>query len=170
MDFLKLAEGRYSCKSFSDREIEQEKLDAVLQAGRLAPTAKNAQPQHIYLVRTPEMLKKVDEVCPCRYGAPCVAIVAYRDEEAFHFPDGRGCSGDEDVSIVASHMMLEAYSLGIDSCWLNLFKEDEVKAAFGIPENERVVLLMDFGYAAEGAEPKPNHFKRKAIEETVTFI
>ncbi|MBQ4176796.1 MAG: nitroreductase family protein, partial [Lachnospiraceae bacterium] len=68
MEFTEVVKGRYSCKKYSDRPLEKEKLDAILEAGRVAPTAKNLQEQKVYVVQSAEMLAKVDGVTPCRYG------------------------------------------------------------------------------------------------------
>lgn len=170
MEFLKLAQERYSCKKFSGRQVEPEKLAAILEAGRLAPTAKNLQPQRIYVVQSPEGLRKMDALTPCRYGAPTVLAVAFDRDAAFHFSDERGNSGVEDVSIVATHMILAATDLGVDSCWLNLFDPKETGKALGLPDREEVALLMDLGYAADGAGPLPNHAARKPLSETVTYL
>ena len=67
MDFRKVVENRYSCKSFDGRKVEQAILDRILEAGRVAPTAKNLQEQHIYVLQSDEALEKVDMVTPCRY-------------------------------------------------------------------------------------------------------
>ena len=76
MDFIELAKSRYSCKKFDSRQISKEQLDSILEAGRLAPTAKNLQEQHIYVVQSADGLAKVDALTPCRYGAPTMLIVA----------------------------------------------------------------------------------------------
>ena len=86
MEFKKVISARYSCKKFSDRQVEPEKLEAILNAGRLAPTAKNLQEQHIYVVQTPESLAKVDSATPCRYGAPTVLVVAFDKKMSSHIP------------------------------------------------------------------------------------
>ena len=83
MEFKQLVKARYSCKKYSDRPLEQEKLDAILEAGRLAPTAKNLQEQHVYVLRSPEALAKVDAVTPCRYGAGTVLAVAFDRTKVF---------------------------------------------------------------------------------------
>ncbi len=170
MEFLKLAGARYSCKKFSGRPVEREKLEAILEAGRLAPTAKNLQPQRIYVVQSPEGLAKMDQLTPCRYGAPTVLAVAFDHNSVFRFSDARGTSGVEDASIVATQMMLAAADLGVDSCWLNLFDPIATAKAFGLPDNEEVVLLLDLGYAAEDTGPLPNHTARKPLAETVTYL
>ena len=69
MDFMEVLKKRYSCKKFDGRKISKEQLDAILEAGRLAPTAKNLQEQKIYVVQSDEGLEKIDRITPCRYGA-----------------------------------------------------------------------------------------------------
>ena len=169
MEFKDVVKMRYSCKKYSDRPLEREKLDAILEAGRLAPTAKNLQEQRIYVLQSEEILKKIDEVTPCRYNAPTVLAVAYDKENVFTYPGGRMDSGAEDAAIVATHMMLAATDEGVDSCWLNKFDPDKVAEALGLPENEQVIMLLDLGYAAEGAGPLENHGKRKEIKDTVDY-
>ena len=75
----------------------------------------------------------------------------------------------EDVSIVATHMMLAAANAGVDSCWLNFFDPDKAAKELGLPENEEVLMILDLGYAAEGVGPLPNHASRKPLEETVVY-
>ena len=168
--FLELAEGRYSCKKFSDRAISDEDLNYVLEAGRLAPTAKNLQPQHIYVMRSAEALEQIDKLTPCRYGAPVVAVIAYDRDNVFTFPGGRATSGVEDASIVATHMILAAADEGVDSCWVNFFDPEKMEDVLGLPENEEILMVMDLGYAAEGVGPLPNHSSRKPLSETVSYM
>lgn len=170
MDFSEVIKNRYSCKKFSDREVEKEKLDKILEAGRVAPTAKNLQEQHIYVVQSENGLATIDKVTPCRYGAPVVLVVAYNKNNVFTYPGGKRDSGTEDASIVATHMLLAAYNEGIDSCWINFFDPDELAQALKLPEDEEVLMLLDLGFAAEGTEALPNHNSRKELTETVTYM
>ena len=170
MDFLKLAKDRYSCKKYNpDKKVPQELLDKLLRAGQLAPTAKNSQPQHIYVMQSEDALQLVDSLTPCRYGAPVVLAVTYDQQQEFNYPGDKYSSGAEDASIVATHMMLAAAAEGVDSCWLNFFDPDKAAEAMKLPENEKVVLLLDIGYAADGVRPTPMHEKTKSIEELVTY-
>ncbi len=121
MEFKDVVAKRYSCKKYSDRQVEKEKLEAILNAGRLAPTAKNLQEQRVYVIQSAEMLAKVDALTPCRYGAPTVIAVAFDRDNVFVYPGEKRDSGIEDASIVATHMMLAAEDEGVDSCWLNFF-------------------------------------------------
>ena len=79
-------------------------------------------------------------------------------------------TGAEDATIVATHMILAAADAGVDSCWLNNFDPDKLAALLHLPENEEIVMALDLGYAAEGAGPLPNHFKRKDLTETVSYL
>ena len=170
MEFCEVIKQRYSCKKYSGRQVEDEKLAAILEAGRLVPTAENLQEQHIYVVRDPAALAKIDTVTPCRYGAPTVLAVAFDSESVFTYPGGSRDSGMEDATIVATHMILAAANAGVDSCWVNFFDPAEIKEALGLPQQEELLMIMDLGYAAEGAGPLPNHFSRKALDQTVTYI
>ncbi len=169
MEFKELIKARYSCKKYDGKQISNDQLQAILEAGRLAPTAKNLQEQHIYVMQSEEALATIDEVTPCRYGAPTVLVVAFDAEDVYVYPGEQRDSGIEDASIVATHMLLAAKDAGVDSCWVNRFNPAELKEKLGLPENEEILMLMDLGYAAEGAGPLANHDKRKSLDETVTY-
>ncbi len=170
MEFKEVVKNRYSCKKYSDRPVEKEKLDAILNAGRLAPTAKNLQEQHIYVLQSPEALAKIDAATPCRYGAPTVLVVAFDRSNVFTYPGGKRDSGVEDATIVATHMILAAADEGVDSCWINFLDPEQLAESLGLPENEEVLMVMDLGYAAEGAGPLPNHSNRKELSKTVSYM
>ena len=170
MEFKEVVKNRYSCKKYSDRPVEADKLAAILNAGRLAPTAKNLQEQRIYVLQSAEALAKVDELTPCRYGAPTVLAVAFDSKNVFTYPGGKRDSGVEDATIVATHMILAAADESVDSCWLNFLDPDALAKDLGLPENEEILMVMDLGYAAEGAGPLPNHGSRKPLEETVSYL
>ena len=170
MEFKEVIKNRYSCKKYSDRQVEADKLDKILNAGRLAPTAKNLQEQHVYVVQSPDALAKIDMVTPCRYGAPTVLVVAFDSKNVFTYPGGKRDSGVEDATIVATHMILAAADEGVDSCWINFLDPEKLAETLGLPEDEEVLMVMDLGYAAEGTGPLPNHSNRKPLDETVTYM
>lgn len=170
MEFKEVIRKRYSCKKFSPRQVEKEKLNAILEAGRLAPTAKNLQEQHIYVLQSGEALAVIDAATPCRYGAPTVLVVAFDKNNVFTYPGGKRDSGIEDASIVATHMILAAADEGVDSCWLNFLDPEKLAAALHLPENEEILMVLDLGYAAEGTGPLPNHDSRKPLTETVSYL
>ena len=170
MEFKEVVKNRFSCKKYSSRKLKAAKLEAILEAGRLAPTAKNLQEQHVYVVQSEKILTKIDGVTPCRYGAPTVLVVAFDKNNVFTYPGGKRDSGVEDATIVATHMILAAADEGVDSCWINFFDPDKMAEAIDLPENEEILMLLNLGYAAEGAGPLPNHSSRKPLAETVSYL
>ena len=170
MEFNDVIKNRYSCKKYSDKKVEEVNLNAILEAGRLAPTAKNLQEQHVYVVRSEDALAKIDANTPCRYGAPVVLVVAFDKNNVFTYPGGKRDSGVEDATIVATQITLAAANEGVDSCWVNYFDPDKLAADLGLPENEEILMVLDLGYAAEGAGPLENHFNRKDLSETVSYL
>lgn len=170
MEFSEVIKNRYSCKKFDGRQVEKEQLDAILEAGRLAPTAKNLQEQKIYVVQTEEGLAKIDKLTPCRYGAGTVLVVAFDKEHVFTYPGEQRDSGVEDATIVATHLMLAAQANGVDSCWINFFDPEVMAKELELPENEEVLMMLDLGYAAEGTGPLAPHSRRKELSETVVYL
>ena len=171
MSFLEMAKERYSVRRYSDRPIEKEVMDQILEAGNAAPTAKNIQPQRIYVLQSEEAIAKVAELSPCTFGAKTILVFTYDLNEEWHNPLEEGIrSGIEDVSIVATHIMMAAWDLGIGTCWCNYYPNSALEKALGIPENERSVLFMTMGYPAEDSHPGPMHAPCKDISETVKYL
>ena len=170
MEFSEVIKERYSCKQYDGRSVERQKLNAILNAGRLAPTAKNLQEQRIYVIEGEENLKKIDEVTPCRYNAGTCLLVAFNKDTVYTYPNSDRDSGIEDAAIVATHMMLAAADEGVDSCWVNCMDIEKTKAIFSLPDNEEVLMIMDLGYAAPDAQMNPNHNIIKDLKETVIYL
>ena len=154
MSFLELAEERFSVRSFAERPVEQEKIDRILKAAQLAPTAVNYQPQMIYMLKSEEALEKINRLCPCIYGAPMVFLICSDERKTWKSQTERGySSGEMDCSIVCTHMMLEAWEQGIGTVWVRLFDAKAVAKAFGLPKYIRPVCLLPAGYATEDCVP-----------------
>lgn len=171
MTFTELAEARYSVRQFSNKPVEPQKLKTVLEAARLAPTAKNLQAYHIYVVQSQAGMEKMRKLTPCHYGAPVVLIFAKNTQEEWHHPqEPERTSGVQDASIVATHAMLAATEQGLGTCWLNFFSPKEVSRAYHLPDYEIPVLLMPIGYAAADSVPADRHQARKGLENLVTYL
>ena len=170
MEFNDVIKNRYACKKFDGRPVEAAQLDAILEAGRWAPTAKNFQEQRIYVLQSKEALAALDAQTPCRYGAATCLVVAFDRGNVFTYPGDKRDSGIEDATIVATHMMLAAANAGVDSCWINFFDPDKLAQALKLPANEEILMVLDLGYAAEGTQPLANHTQRKPLEETVVYM
>lgn len=168
MAFIDLARERYSERRFAPDTIESEKLEQILEAGRLAPTAHNRQPQRILVAQTPEGLAKVDKCTECRFGAPVVLVLAYDMTVASRHPDVVDF-GIVDTSIVGTHMMLAAAELGIHSCWVGLIDPSELRRQFAIPRSYRVISIMSLGYPSERSHPAPLHSRSKDISQLVFY-
>ena len=106
MDFLELAKNRYSERFFDSRPIEQEKLNRILEAGRVVPTACNYQPQHFYVIRSAQGLQTLKQVTHFHYNVPVMILVCYDAREVWHNPGDRYYrnynSGEQDASIAAT--------------------------------------------------------------------
>ena len=164
MDFLELAKARYSVRKFTDRPVEQEKLDKIIEVGRVAPTAKNLQPQRVYIMKSEDAMAKMNSLTPCIYGAPMALLFCYNEEEAWHNPQTAGYnSGEMDATIVATHMILEAWEQGIASCWVGVFDHDQAAEVFALPAEIKPVAIMPLGYAAEDAVPAPRHTEYRPV-------
>ncbi|MBQ2987929.1 MAG: nitroreductase family protein [Clostridia bacterium] len=171
MKFLELAKERFSVRSFKKDAIEEEKLQAILEAGRVAPTACNLQPQKIYVIQSEEMREKLASVCRFTFGAPTVLAICYDKDKAWKNDLTPGyCSGETDAAIVCTHMMLEAWELGIGSCWVAWFNAEEVHAALGLPENVELCGLLPIGYPAENATPTKLHTRIRDFSDTIQFM
>ncbi len=168
-DFLTLAHDRYSVRKFADVKVEQEKIDKILEAGRIAPTAVNSQPQMVYVARSEEAMQKLNEVSPCIFGAPQCIILCYNDETVCKRGE-EGNYGEIDGTIVLTHMMMEATDLGLGTCMVGYFDSDKLIEAFNLPANIHPILLMPFGYAAEDAAPSPLHTEYRPAEETIAYL
>ena len=167
MKFIDLAEERYSLRKFSDMQIEKEKLDLVLKAGQLAPTACNYQPQRILIIDNEDALAKLKRCTPYHFNAPLALLICYDKLVSWKRSfDGKD-SGDIDSSIVTTHMMLQAAELGLGTTWVGHFDPNLIIKEFGLPENIVPVALLPLGYPAKDATQNPLHSKRKSIEETV---
>lgn len=154
MDFLQLAADRYSVRSFSGRPIEQEKMDRILKAGQLAPTAVNFQPQKIFILKSKEAIQKIRTLTHFAYDAPVVLLFCADTTKVWRSPTEHGYdTGEMDVSIVCTHMMLEAWELGIGSVWVRGFDSRQVAKAFDLPKHIKPVCLLPIGYPSEMSVP-----------------
>lgn len=192
-DLMDISRMRHTVRSYAERPVEPEKLSAVLEAGRWAPTAVNAQPQRILVLDTPENLAKVRAFCTfgwqkkyvdlasetdtpkhdrivLYYGAPTVLLVCYDREACWRHPQTGETSGATDATIVATHMMLEAASLGLGSAWISYFDHDKARELLGIPERWEMVCMLYLGYPAEDEKPNARLAgSRKPLDETCFF-
>lgn len=170
-DFLTLAKERFSVRGYQQTPVEQEKIDRILEAARVAPTACNNQPQKIYVVSSEEARKALAEVTPCTFGAPVVFVIGYDESRSAKGVIYEGYDfGNTDAAIVCTHMMLEATELGLGTCWVGYFNEEKVKQALHIPEGVHICDLLPTGYKPEKTEPNTRHEKYREDSEMVAYL
>ena len=168
MDLMEAIKTRRSIRKFRETPVPENLLKEVLNAARLAPSADNAQPWKIIVVRDEQMKQKVTQACNGQkflVQAPIVLVVCGIPEDAFQTVGGYMSSHVIDASIALDHVTLAAHSLGLGTCWVAWFKEEKVKDILGIPEDVRVVALTPLGYPDESPE-RPS---RKNLEELIAY-
>jgi nitroreductase len=169
MNFLELAKKRYAVRDFTARKVEPDKLKLILEAGRVAPTGANKQPQELIVVQESagfEKLKKAANV----YGAPLAIIVCGNKNTVWTRPfDGKSIL-DIDISIITDHMMLQATELGLGTIWICYFKPDVIRKEFNLPENIEPVNILGIGYpSGKGLAPERHEKTRKPLNEIVSY-
>lgn len=176
-DFLSLALQRQSDRAFdTEKPVEREKIERILKAARMAPSACNAQPWHFIVVDEPELKNKVADATSTRMlglnhftkQAPVHIIIV---EEKVNLSSGFGGWVKDknfaqiDIGITAAHLCLAAEDEGLGSCILGWFDEDKIRKLLDIPSGKRIALDIIIGYSTQKDRPK----KRKEIDKVISF-
>lgn len=169
MEFLELARNRYSCRSFDNKTVEQEKIDKILEAARISPTGRNWQPQRILVLTDKEQLEKLSECTQYGWNAPVIMIICYDKTVSWKRKyDGRE-GGEVDASIITTHMMLETFDLGLGTTWIGSFDPVKVREVYNVPENYEIVSILPIGYPSKEAKPSNLHLEREPIEKIAFY-
>ena len=170
MEFNDVLNRRYSCRAFAARGVEQEKVNRILEAGRIAPTAVNKQPVHIWAVSNPEMLEAIKGVTRSNYGAPLLLVVGCCPAEAWvRRYDGKN-GAEVDAAIVATYLMLAAENEGLATLWVGSFDPALLLDILPGTEGYELVAMINVGYPAPESKPSVMHGERKTLEELVTRL
>jgi nitroreductase len=157
---------RRSIRAYQDRPVEDEKLQLVLEAARLSPSARNRQEWKFVVVKDRETRERLARAANGKqFVAEAPVIIAACATEAEYVMSCGQLAGTVDTSIAFSYLILQAHELGLGTCWLGAYNESEVKDILGIPPHVRVVAMTPLGYPAESPEAKP----RKGLEEIVAL-
>ena len=169
MSFIEIAKMRYSVRKYSDRAVESEKLEKIIEAAHVAPTAANLQPVKLIIVQSEEGLNKLGKAANT-YDAPIAIIVCADHSKAWTRPfDGKKTT-DIDATILTDHMMHEATELGLGTCWVCYFKADIISKEFRLPDNLEPINILAIGYADEVPADSNRHVKERiAVEKLVTY-
>ena len=168
--FMPILASRYSCHSFNHYPVSESKLQMILEAGRLAPSAKNLQPTRIWVVKSEEALARLHTVHPC-YGAPVVLIVGCRNEEAWIRESDGVCAAKTDAAIVLTHLMLTATDAGLANMWIWDFDPRKIREVLPETREHGIYGLLAIGHPAAGeGDPTELHTERKPLEELVITL
>ncbi len=168
--FMRILESRYSCHSFDSYPVSDTKLNMILEAGRLAPSARNLQPTRIWVVKSEEALARLHTVHPC-YGAPVVLIVGCRNEEAWIRETDGVNAAKTDAAIVLTHLMLTATDMGLANMWIWDFDPRKIREVLPETREHGVYALLAIGYPAEGeGKPTELHAVRKSLNQIVRTL
>lgn len=170
MDFLTFAKERYSCRKFSDKPVEKEKIDTIIEAGLCSPTACNFQPYKIWVLQSEEAVKNAYEVTPCMFGTKIALVVGCDEKIAWVRKfDGKNFA-DVDGSIVATQLMLAIHDVGLETTWVGHFDSPALKEKYPEMADYNLIAMFPIGYAADDAVPAPLHTQKKAKEEMVKYL
>ena len=169
MNFEQLAEERHSVRKFSSRAVEPEKLDLILRAGRIAPTACNNQPQRILVIQDKAGMEKLARCTTYTFGASMALLVCCDQTASWVRPYDSNNSFEVDASIVTSHMMLQAADLGLGTTWVGHFDPAKARSEFNIPANLVPVAILPLGYPAEDSKKNRLHFTKLSPEAVVFY-
>lgn len=167
MQFLELAKSRYSSRKYLNKPVEDEKLNLILEAGRVAPTGCNKQPYAMIVAKTREDLEKLQKAGRF-FGAPVCILVCADHAQSWKRPiDGKDIA-EIDASIVTTHMMLQATELGLGSVWICHFDPEAVRREFSISGHMEPLNILAVGYSDDTPKSPGRHAaERKALEETM---
>lgn len=169
MNLIDLAKSRYSVRNYTNQPVEDKKLQKILTAAHVAPTAANLQPVHIIAVRGEDGLNRIAKAANI-YHAPLALIVCADKSKAWTRPFDGMKTTDIDASILTDHMMLEATELGLGSVWICYFKPDVLKKEFQLPEHLEPVNILAIGYTNETpADPERHSNTRIPLKELVSY-
>ena len=165
MDYFDCIEKRFSCRNFKDDKIPRDILNKVLEAGILAPTACNYQPERILVVEDIDTIEKLKEGTRYTFNAKTLLIISHDKNVSWHRGNDGLDHGSIDSAIVATQITLSLTALGLASCFVCSMREGVVKEILGLPDNYQVDIILPIGYPSE----VKSHNSRKKLEEIVTF-
>ena len=162
MEYTQLIRKRYSCRSFSQKPVEEEKIQTIVEAGIMAPTAKNEQPFRIFCMQSQKAKEAIRSVTKCHFGADCFLVIGAVPQAGFirEF-DGRDYA-DVDASIAATHMLLEIHNQGLATTWVGYFDAPKLQQLCPECQGLDLIAIFPVGYPADNAAPSPRHTERKS--------
>lgn len=167
MDFVSLAKARYSCRKLSDKPVEKEKIDKIIEVILSAPTACNIQPFRVWVIQSEDIIEKISKTTNFTFGAKTILALGTKTDKAWVRPfDGMNYA-DVDGAIVGTQIMLEVQELGLGTTWVGYFDAPMLKSMVPEMQGYNMIALFPIGYPADDAAPAPMHEKTKPADELI---
>lgn len=170
MSFFELAKARYSCRKLTDKAIEPEKVERILQAAIAAPTAKNLQRYTIWQIQSPDAFDKLKQATPYTFGAALAFVIGAKRDGAFDRPFDNKNFAEIDAAIVATHLMLAVQDEGLGTTWVGWFDAPKLQELFPEMQGYELIAVFPVGYPAETAKPHQRHGERRQLSEAVVKL
>ncbi len=169
MDFIQLAKLRYSSRKYKQQSVEEDKLNYVLEAGRVSPSAKNYQPRYFVVVRG----ENLENMCECYKRdwfrtAPMCIVMCSDHSKSWKRGDGKD-SADIDIAIATDHITLAATSIGLATCWVCNFDKPKLAEVLNLPDHIEPVVILPIGYPEDAVDVERHSAKRKAMKDMVVY-
>ena len=170
MSFYELSKARYSCRKLTDKPIEPEKIERILQAAIAAPTAKNLQCYTIWKIQSSEAFDKLKQATPYTFGSALAFVIGAKKDGAFDRPFDKKNFAEIDAAIVATHLMLAVQDEGLGTTWVGWFDAPKMQELFPEMKDYELIAVFPVGYPAETAKPSARHEDRRKLEEVVVEL
>ena len=165
MEIFDAIRKRYSCRAYQDKPVEQEKLDSIFEAARLAPSAKNTQDWRFVVVSDKVKKHQLVEAANDQKFLENAGVIIVACSNSDHVMSCGQPIGPIDISIALEHIALQATQLGLATCWIGSFSPEKVRAILGIPASVAVIELMALGFPAD----EPREAKRQPLKDILSY-
>jgi len=171
MEFLELAKKRYSCRSYKNTKIEEDKIIKILETGRIAPSAANKQPWKFVVTKEKKNLEELHKTYHREWFNQCPVVITIcgTPDKAWTRSEDNKNHTDVDVSIAIDHMTLQATELSLATCWICNFHISEVKKTLNLPEGIEPIALLSLGYPNDKVNTERHEKRRKPLKDIVIW-
>lgn len=172
MNFIELAKARYSCRKFTDQPVTEEQIRQILEAAQCAPTATNAQAYKLWVLRTQEVIEKVNRATKNGYGAGTMLLLGAKPSAAWTRQDDSHNFADVDAGIIGAHILFEVHALGLGTTWVGRVDPEKLAEMFPETRDYTIVGLFPIGVPSPEAagQPSKKHVTRKPLSEVASEL
>ncbi len=170
MEFKQLAKDRYSCRKMTDRKVEDNLVEQIIDTAILAPTAVNYQPVKIFWMKSDKAKNDIRQVTRFTFGADTFLVVGYKNADGWVRSFDKHTFAETDAAIVATHIMMQVADMGLATTWVGYFDAPQLQSMYPEMKDYELTAIFPIGYAAEDGTPSPRHNVRKGREEILETL